>query len=320
MINKIKINRVEEILSNEIDLFICSSSFEKRCQVIPLALSKFNVKKSYVFYNDDFSKKIKKNAKKLVKILGMNNTIRIPISLDDSSRTYIKIYKELNETLKDESIKKIVVDITTFTHEALLLLLKVLVLLKRKDQELEFLYNGAKDYSVNEVKPEDKWLTKGVKDSRTIIGYSGITDLTLKDHLIIVFGFEKDRTNKLINDFEYNNITLAFGKEDGSIKKSHYIINKKRHEELVNSYENINELEMTLTDPDIAKKEILEYVATIDENVVVMPMNNKLSTLGIGLAAIENKKIQLYYSLAARYNKSGYSKPSKSLYHYKLDI
>lgn len=318
MVREIKINEISSVFTDQIDLFICNSSFEKRCKVIPREIAEIKPLRSIVFYNNDFSEKIKKNAKYLYKLFGKNRCVKVETSLNDSLFSYLNIFNVLSIELNNLETKNIVIDITTFTHESLLLVLKALVSLKKDDQNLKFVYNAAKSYSCNEIDIEKKWLTKGIKFSRTIIGYPGITDLTLNDHLIILFGFEKDRTNRVIKDFEYNKITLAFGKEGSSIKESHYIINKKRHKELIDLYRNTNQLEVTLNDPDFIKEEIKEYIETLSENIVIMPMNNKLSTLGVGLAAIENEKIQLYYSLASRYNTEAYSKPSKKVYYYEL--
>ena len=63
-------------------------------------------------------------------------------------------------------------------------------------------YIGAKEYSVNEKNEDDKWLSKGIKEIRTVIGYPGFSDPTKDNHLLILFGFESDRTKRLINEFE----------------------------------------------------------------------------------------------------------------------
>ena len=44
-------------------------------------------------------------------------------------------------------------------------------------------------------------------------------------------------------------------------------------------------------------------------NTVICPMNTKFSTVGAGLAAIDNDHIQIAYTEAAEYNEQGYSTP-----------
>ncbi len=301
----------------DIDVFICCSSFEDRCKTIPIRIASNSPKSSIIFYNGDFNSQLIKNAAELKSILNPDKSEICELSLIDSAFSYSRIFEKFKFVIPQKWVKKIVIDVTTFTHESLLIILKILLMMKSENQKISFLYNGAEEYSVNEKKPELKWLTKGIKYSRSIIGYPGITDLNLIDHLIILFGFEKDRTKRIIDNFNYNKITLAFGEEKNSIKQNHYELNIARHNDLVNSYPNIQKLEISLTYPILTKKQILSYVNEINENIVIIPMNNKLSTLGAGLAAIQDKRIQLYYSLAARYNTEGYSEPSLQVYHFE---
>jgi hypothetical protein len=56
---------------------------------------------------------------------------------------------------------------------------------------------------------------------------------------------------------------------------------------------------------------VLEKAAMSDNyNIVVCPMNTKISTIGVGLAALQNNKIQIAYARAIEYNEAGYSTPS----------
>jgi hypothetical protein len=47
-------------------------------------------------------------------------------------------------------------------------------------------------------------------------------------------------------------------------------------------------------------------------------LNNKISTIGAGLAAIENESIQLTYAKPAIYNVEGYSKANDDIYIFDL--
>ncbi|MCB0356835.1 MAG: hypothetical protein KDD40_07500 [Bdellovibrionales bacterium] len=311
--NSFSINETNRYLKRKIDLFLCCSSFEERCFVIPKEIRKLKPKSTLVFYNGDFNDSIKTNAE-ILKSLFAGTCEKIELSLRDSTFTYTSIYTSLKYSFSNGKIQNILIDVTTFTHEMLLILMKVISLLRKKNQSITFLYNAASNYSINESEPEEKWLTKGVLYTRSVIGYPGITDLSLEDHLVIIFGFERDRTKRIIEDFNYSRITLAFGQEKDSVSKGHYLINKARHQAFVDEFSNIDKLEVSLIDPYETKRQLIDYVTDLNQNIVIMPMNTKLSTIGVGLAALEIPKIQIYYSLAARYNTLGYSEPSETVY------
>lgn len=138
------------------------------------------------------------------------------------------------------------------------------------------------------------------------------------NHLIVLFGFELERTIKLIDYLDFDKITLCFGSQSDSINTQHYKINKKRHQELLAIYPNAEKLEISLRDPFKTKEILLEHLKCDKYNIVIAPMNNKLSTIGVALAAMERPEIQLIYSKANEYNIHGYSKPSSMIYLFDL--
>ena len=120
---------------------------------------------------------------------------------------------------------------------------------------------------------------------------------------------------KIIDCIEFNSVSLAFGPQKESINDSIQEINQNRHKNILNSYSNINSLELSLIDINKAKQQLNEYLKDYsDYNIVICPMNTKISTIATGLVAIDNPDIQLIYALANQYNIEGYSKPSEDMY------
>ena len=213
----------------------------------------------------------------------------------------------------------VLIDITTFTHEGLLILVRFLSAFKEKIGNLFFCYTGAEDYDPKQNDPQLKWLTKGIKTIRSVLGFPGVHDPSKPNHLIILFGFESDRTQRLIQNFEFEEVSLGFGAKNSSISNSHYEINRSRHEELLKLYPFAKGFEFSLTDPVAAKSQIVEQIEKLpNHNTVVVPLNNKLSTIGAGLLAIENPRIQLCYVRAHEYNLNSYSTPSEKFFLFKL--
>jgi len=306
------------IKSTSIDIFLCSSSFEDRCFVIPNQLEDLNFSKSYIFFNENEVKNIRSNATKIDDIL-KKQSVLVPLNSSDAILNYVKIIKVLNEIIKDNENPNILIDTTTFTHETLLVLIRLLENKKSQLGDIFISYVGAKDYSVREEKDEDKWLSKGVDEIRTVIGYPGFTDPTKENHLIILFGFEYDRTIKIIEEYEYDSISLGFGNQP--IQDNHMKINYERHKKLLERYPEASAFNFSLIDPLESKNQLLNYIKEADiseDNIVIAPMNNKISTIGASLAAISNENIQLAYAKASLYNTDGYSSSSDKVYFFKI--
>lgn len=311
----IKENQLSDFfLQKDINIFISSSSFEDRCFAIANKISSINLHHNIVCRVIDFDNKIIDNSELLIKKVISKESKIIDLKISDPVFTFLELTKSLIPLFSDEP-KQIAIDITTFTHEGLLIIFRILMDHKRECDKLYFCYNGAKTYSGNEDERDNKWLTKGVKDVRSIIGYPGYSDPSNKNHLIILFGFERERTIRLIDEFEYDIVSLAFAKEEDSVHSDHQKINEERHNEILSLNSNASIFNITLTDPIKAKNEILDYVSKFENhNVVLAPMNNKVSTIGAGLAALENKSIQLCYLQANQYNTAGYSEPGDDFY------
>jgi hypothetical protein len=316
MMKVIELNKLTEFFSDlQIDYFICSASFESRSFAFAENLRGINVSNAMIFSNVDSDPKIIANRDSIIKIFAEKTEVKtVDLQINNPTFSFISIAKACNDIFEGSN-KYILVDISTFTHESLLMLLRVLVEHKRVKDKIILSYVGATDYSSDTPNIHDKWLTKGVKDIRSVIGYPGYYDPAKKNHLIILFGFEKERTARLIDKFEYDKVSLAFGSKSGSINEKFQSINEERHHQLLNLYSNANSFEISLVDPLNTKDEILSYISQFKEcNIVIAPMNNKLSTVGAGLAALENKDIQLCYMQANIYNIENYAEASNDCY------
>ena len=303
---------------SSIDVFLCSASFEERCFIIPKLIDDSDIKESYIFFNENEVKSICANAVELNNLLAIKSNI-VALNSNDAILNYIKIMKVINEVTHNYKAPNILIDTTTFTHESLLVLIKLIENKKHLLGNVFITYVGAKEYSIKDKDNKDKWLSKGVDDIRTIIGFPGFTDPTKKNHLIILFGFEYDRTIRIIEEYEYDSITLGFG--DLPIEDNHMKINCERHKKLLLRHPEAKEFKFSLIDPMQTKDQILSYIESknlSDNNIVIAPMNNKISTIGAGLAAITNQNIQLAYAKASIYNTEGYSSPSDNVYFFKI--
>lgn len=315
---KININQLNKS-TDKVDVFICSASFEERCLTIPSEISELDIKNSFIFYNANHVNTNGENLKKLTSKLKNSKAIKLDSRLP--LVTYSSFNDCLNSILTESESKHIMLDITTFTHEALLILLRLLYMRLRNKDILTLVYINAAQYSYNEPDPEKKWLSKGIGNIRSVLGYPGFLTPSQKNHLIVLFGFESERTIKLIDNFEYDLVSIGLGPKDASITNEHYKINLKRHNDIVKHYPQCKKFEFSLIDPWEAKSQIINQVSkNKDYNVVIAPLNNKISTVGAALAALENINIQLCYISANQYNLNGYSLPGEDCYIFKFQF
>lgn len=88
---------------------------------------------------------------------------------------------------------------------------------------------------------------------------------------------------------------------------------------MVNYYQNAHNFTLSLIDPFETKNDILKQMKKFpNQNTVIAPMNNKISTIGSALVAFENPKVQLIYAKPVKYNVTGYSEPRKDCYLHKI--
>lgn len=306
--------------SKEIDLFLSCLSFEERCTIIPLALNSNEIKNNLFFINKPTSIDLDlktRNATTIKDHLGKINTIELV--KDDPLETARIIYSSLLAN-NFKSRKKILIDITTFTHESLLILIRIITHMASSNQSIYLAYNPAKEYAPTISNDKDKWLSKGVKEIRTVLGYPGVFEPRKEFHLIILAGMEFERTGKLIESFEPSLLSLGFPTEKGSPAFSAFKKNLDEYQKILSVYHSdmIKLFEFSAYDPIKSKEMIFDhYKKYLDYNTVIAPMNNKLSTVAVGLLSIQETKIQLCYPLPNIHNMD-YSKSGSDIYIHRL--
>jgi len=318
--NKIKLEQISEFIKEKVDVFICSASFEDRCFSIPQVATKIGVPNNIIFYITDLDNKniIIENTTKLASILGVA-TQKFELQTNEPAFSLKNMSMALSTVFHKDKPQTFLLDITTFTHEGMLMLFKLLQLRLKTNDKLLLCYNGADGYSCKEINPKEKWLSKGVGTIRSILGYPGLLDPSKKNHLIILFGFESERTSRLIDIYDYDLVSLAFGNQSKSITEEHQKLNLARHENLLKHYPDARKFEISLVDANETKAQLLSYIKGYsDFNTVIAPMNTKISSIGAGLAAINNPEIQLCYVTANQYNVDGYSQPSDDCYIFEV--
>ena len=317
-VEKVQLSDLTSLYPENIDLFICCASFETRGLSVAKAIVPNRVSNSLVCYSESsvgLGPKFKANKSLLLERFSASVT-EAPMKLNDPIFTADSFVNSLNFLAKQE-IRTCVVDITTFTHEALLILLQVLrIVFHKSNCKITFIYAAAKEYSVGDPQAE-KWLTKGVGDVRSVLGYAGKINPAKSLHLVILMGFEQERARKLINTFEPAKLSFGTGRKATSVNEDHYRINRFSFKNLAIRKEEIEPFTFSCTSPNQTRKDLQRHLINYSEyNTVIATLNTKLSTLGVGLYCIENPEIQICYASANQYNIKGYSSADDFCYVY----
>lgn len=311
---------MKSAVSETIDVFICCGSFEDRCLSVANNIKEL-VKRALIVENKDEKQfiHVDKNTQNLRKIFSGYDSI-ISFNSSNPIKTADSMKLSLEEVSKEIPLKYLV-DITTFTHESLLILLKLLKLHLKPKDSIKFVYTNAKDYSVG-LRHEEKWLSKGSGEVRSVLGYPGEVLPTRKTHLIVLVGFEHERASKLIEAFEPNMVSLAYGKSETKTDIKHESANKYFYQLLhktVSAYTVVKDFEFSCNDPWNTRDSILTHIESTEEfNRIIAPMNTKISTIGSALAAFANESIQLCYAQAHNYNYRNYSSAGDKCYLFEL--
>jgi hypothetical protein len=295
---KIAIKDLKSKLQAPIALFVCMASFETRCRSIFEDL--LSVAGAFVvFKNVQAGKLADDNYARMLAAAGESGT---GISLDiDEPMATTRALLTLMDHIKVAGEGDIFVDVTTFTHEQLLILFRIFSVAPM-GRRVVFGYTGADRYSTN----------------TEVLGFPGNLRPSRRLHLLMLVGFEHERAKAVIEAFEPSILTLGLGDLHQSVSSAHYESNKIFYEDVRKFVERraslggaVRQFSFSCVDPELAKSAILAQADELPEyNTVICPMNTKLSTLGAALAATERSDIQICYSRAIEYNEVGYSTPS----------
>lgn len=291
---------------------ICCASFEDRCLCVPKAIAE-RISDLVIYRNSSIDiPRAVANRDAIKNCFPAARLCDVPfVSPEIVSDSMAKIIERLSTNRKN-----IVIDTTTFTHETLLILLRIIHLFNTSFDNVLCLYTGAGGYSPG-LSPENTWLSKGCKDVRNVIGFPGVIKPKEKTNLIILAGFELERATKLIELVEPDYLILGNGIDPVNEKISDAMAYfRARFDAWRSEYKNVVKESF-----DFSCKSIETTVTTLtttiskapQENYILVPLNTKLSTISAAIVALENRTVQLCYAVPEIYNCENYSIPGEKV-------
>lgn len=299
-------------------LLICSSSFENRCLSIPTAL-KGNVDSDVIIcYFPNNYKSTDNNLLRIKELFPFDRVSTVELSLDSPLNNYDILLDILTKSHYDN----ILFDISTFTREILLVIIKILSSERLRETCIKLLYCPSSRYSsFEEGDGTLPWLSKGIRNIRSVVGYAGDMSPIKKTLLIVLVGFEFERAQLLIESFEPNALYLGVASPDNSHNESLGRINEKNFNKLLERNSLANRFNFSCKDISQNIPQLSHIIDNNKENynIVISPMNNKLSTLSVAAVAMRYPEVQICYAPANQYNIESYSTPENEIYILSLE-
>ena len=310
---------IHSVLPKGLDTFICSASFESRCLVVPSMLhrDKYSVENVLISWNVNHLNAVQKNKQKLFEIF--SNPVACELSTDDPLVTADQFMRGLRELFSaGGDSMRIGVDVTTFTRESLLILLRCLVEMMRPGDSVIGLYSRASAYEG--TAEGDRWLSHGVREVRSVFGYPGDFKPTRRTHLVVLAGFEDDRALQITAVFEPSVLSLGIPDPTaGHASEHNEKMQLRKTRWLSHLGSRVKEFNFDSYSVDKCIDSVCKAIRSEHSmNTILAAMNTKISTVAAGICALQNPEVQVSYAQADIYNYESYSMPAKEVYVFDL--
>ncbi|MFB9862264.1 hypothetical protein [Rufibacter immobilis] len=187
---------------------------------------------------------------------------------------------------------KILLNITTMPREIIWSLL--FFLRQNENCTIDYVYYKPKKYT-------DKWLSKEPQKPQLLFKHSGITEIGKPTALIIITGFDVDRTRQLINFYEPNLTVL--GIQTGNQFDNTGRNEKSKHISECKGLTNFKDFSIDAYSNDhgfnTLKKEIMKLKKY---NIIISSLGPKLTTIPVYKLIIEFPEVAISYVSSKQYN------------------
>jgi len=221
-----------------------------------------------------------------------------------------EIFASIQNSAELDRLTDTIIDVSSFRREELLILLAALNSVGAQiSSSCDLLYVRAADM-------DRVWLSRNVLAYRSVIGFAGDIWPSRKTKIVILLGFEIDRARAIIENYEPAEVVIGVSSRAESMNEEFNQQNRLFHEDLLRQFAGkCSKFEFSARDPLRTAEELRNALAIdTNTNIIVAPLNTKLSTLGAGLYALENRSAQICYTQIGEYNEANYSKPGTDVF------
>ena len=322
MIEIKKISELRTTILQPYDYFISFCSFEKRCLSVIENIPVEKINRGIIFINNEVISESVQNLERFMHILKEKALIK-HINLFNPIEVADSIIDVINANCAKIDSPRILVDITSFTHEALLIFLAISKRFLR-NAYVEYAYSNASVYASELTDTKEQWLSRGIREVRSVLGYPGDIKPSQETVLIMMVGYECERALQVIDSISPEELIITYNDANGSTDQTNSDANQYHADllkELAAYYQKPKQFVIPSNNPFETAKKLEDVISQIqpDVNIIIAPMNNKLATVGAGIVALKRPKIQLCYAPAIYYNTSSYSVEGDICYLFSLD-
>ena len=222
-----------------------------------------------------------------------------------------KAFSIVVDEIIEKRVKNVLVDVSTFTHEHLLILLRILFDKQDEFQSVVAVYSHPGEYSPDR-NDEEKWLSKGCREVRSVFGYPGMMIPGSPTALILLAGFEVSRACAVVSEMDPAILYIGKGVADDREKMIHQKPMEgfaKMVREFCATRDSVSEFDFFAKDMEKTEDCINKILDAVPKgsNRVIVPMNSKISTIACARIAITHPDVQLCYAQPEAYNVTSYS-------------
>jgi hypothetical protein len=325
-------------IKQRFDFFFCCASFESRSVAIPLHIDADSIGQAFIFHNPVLNHFNGEHLSQIAGAFDKNGRV-VAINPDTPFETERIVYDIIQSKASNSvaQARSYLIDITTFTRETLLIVLNAARREMREGDSVTLVYNPADEYFEDRGLSSDgndqegfeessvegdsavRWFTRGVREIRSVIGFPGEILPSRPLHLIVLTGYEYARADLLIEQFEPRYLSLGCSTEEGSFRPSFYRQHREFKDKISALYGGVKEFDFWPNDPLRTFKVLERLLPAYPEcNVVVSPINTKISCLGAALLSWHHPEVQICYAQGDLYNYDNYSTPAGHAYFYDI--
>ncbi len=298
------------------EIFLACASFEDRTTAVANKLSQqYLIENSFVCKYEEKNKSSARdeNFERLRSLLARHSGNVFPIICDhhdvlDGIRRFRELCSSRGVGLADKNIS---VDITTFTKQYLLVLLKYLE--KQHPRSVRLLYTEPEDYAVKWDRP----LSCGLIDIVSVPTYGGRSYTEKENLLILILGYEGDRAYGIWERLSPHKTVVIVGRPsyknlwEGRVEQ----FNSKLLAKLPS--------ESTIYSPTLDPFQVKKDIDTLVErhstkfNIAISPLGSKPQVIGCYLSLAAHAEVQVIYAIPKYHEEEYFSKRTGRMWEYR---
>lgn len=316
IIKKVSNNNIEPIEGDKDDIFIACVSFEDRTTAIADRFSKkYKIANSFVFKYDEKNMTNLRdvNFEKLKSKIEQHSEKIFPIICNhhDPLDGVFKFRDLLKNNMPVLENKNITIDITTFTKQYILVLLRFIE--NQKPKSVRVFYAEPEDYAVKWGKP----LSSGLIDVVSVPSYGGHYYTEKENLLILQLGYEGDRAYGLWEKCAPHKTIVLIGKPsfkeswEGRVEEFNEKLLSKLPENSKQYIPTLNPFEVSRNLDGLIKKYLGKF------NISISPLGPKPQVLGCYLSMRKHREVQIIYAIPKSHEEEYFSKRVGKVWEYR---